>query len=458
VSKDGESAKPSRAEYHRRRRAAMSEEEKLQQRELNKKRMRHKRGSSEPFWKQYPEGLEALTDNQRLAAILLLETPEDMSLAGALTPGFRDIRRQFRPDENGELRFATKGTRAAKAMTSIAVADVINPPPCDKTIERLPLSAAAVKNRRRAFVAYHEKRFLRDQQSKSSRSDIVGRGGAPSDAESESGGDSAAAAGGRSWIETLQSRVEKRDRATALRRAKYGETLTDEQKRADKVRKRGSRRRVAEGKIPPRFVAIDAEGLNVGEPFEVVPDDPKIDYGLEYDPAPSESKLMAQNHATFLWGAGDAADRRLWLGDPDKRALTGIEILEWLTSLPKAFGESAIFVMFAANYDWTQIIRHGSPEKQWELWKGIPWPKYLRQFEWPSHDDYKDEKSNPNRYVLWGGYALSLLPGKQFRIAKLRDRNHPWDRKGKWDFASKPITIFDAFGFFQMKFTEAVRR
>ena len=122
----------------------------------------------------------------------------------------------------------------------------------------------------------------------------------------------------------------------------------------------------------------------------------------------------------------------------------------------RSFWRNAIFVMFAASYDWTQIIRHMPPHKQWELWKGIPWPKHLSDDEWPLPDDYKDEKSNPIRYVLWGKYALSLLPGKRFRIGRLRDPNRHRDAKGQWDFASKPITIYDSFGFFQMKFTEAV--
>jgi hypothetical protein len=260
----------------------------------------------------------------------------------------------------------------------------------------------------------------------------------------------------RSWTEELRLRIEERDRAANDRRARSQASRTHEQRQAENARKRQTRKRRAASKLPGPFVAIDAEGMDIGDPFEVVPDDPKLDYGLGYDPASAAGRLMAQDHATFLWGAGDASGRPLWLGEESKRPLTAGEVLHWLTSLPMAYGQDAIFVMFAASYDWTQIIRHMPPEKQWEIWKGMPWPRYLRGGEWPAPDDYKDQNSFPNRYVLWGEYALSLLPGKRLKIGKLRDRNHPKDAKRKWDFIAKPITIFDAFGFFQMKFTEAV--
>ena len=105
----------------------------------------------------------------------------------------------------------------------------------------------------------------------------------------------------RAWTGELRKHVEERERATNVRRARSQENRTNEQRQADKARKRQTRKRRTESELPGPFVAVDAEGVDIGEPFEVIPGDPKLDFGLAYDPASADAKLMAQDHATFLW-------------------------------------------------------------------------------------------------------------------------------------------------------------
>ena len=84
------------------------------------------------------------------------------------------------------------------------------------------------------------------------------------------------------------------------------------------------------------FVAIDSEGMNY-------PGNDVVYNGVVYP-----------DHRTFLWGAagviritepsaenphGEFWDLPLhWLGHDDKRPLTLVEILDWLTALPEEYG------------------------------------------------------------------------------------------------------------------------
>jgi hypothetical protein len=124
--------------------------------------------------------------------------------------------------------------------------------------------------------------------------------------------------------------------------------------------------------------------------------------------------------------------------------LTAKAICTWLVSLPQKF-PNAIFVMFAASYDWTQIFRDMPYEKAWELWNGLPWEE---------HTTPTGLRSNPRRLVLWGGFGLRFYPGKYLEIAKFRDPEKIKNDKGKFDFESQ-IKIYDTFGFFQSSFLKA---
>jgi hypothetical protein len=102
------------------------------------------------------------------------------------------------------------------------------------------------------------------------------------------------------------------------------------------------------------FVAIDSEGMNyLGNDV--------IYNGVVYS-----------DHRTFLWGAagvirttepvtrnphGEFCDLPLnWLGHDDKRPLTLVEILDWLTGLPEQYGP-ATFISYGFNYDVTMILQ-----------------------------------------------------------------------------------------------------
>ena len=194
------------------------------------------------------------------------------------------------------------------------------------------------------------------------------------------------------------------------------------------------------------FVAIDAEGMDIGSSLEVkVAEQSSLDLGLPENPS-KEHGLTAQDHRTFLWGAsGDGGDVH-WLGGNDKTPLAAKSILEWLVSLPKKF-PGAIFVMFAAGYDWTQIFRDMDYENAWELWNGLPWSE---------HDNPTGMRPNRRRVVLWREFGLRLYPGKYLEVGKFKDPNQIRDSKGNFNFESK-IKIFDTFGFFQSSFLKAAR-
>ncbi len=94
------------------------------------------------------------------------------------------------------------------------------------------------------------------------------------------------------------------------------------------------------------FVAVDSEGINIGEPTIR---------------GKGENKKIIQKQRSILWmagGAGGFEDR--FLADPN--TLDRERIWEWLTSLPRFFsGPNAddaapIFVGFGFNYDVGQLV------------------------------------------------------------------------------------------------------
>ena len=94
--------------------------------------------------------------------MLLMETPRDTCLEGSLTVGLAEIVGKIAPDESGAKQRATKGTRVSKVAPPPSVGDVIIPTASIETIERLSLSAEAVKNRYNAAIAHFEKQVLRE--------------------------------------------------------------------------------------------------------------------------------------------------------------------------------------------------------------------------------------------------------------------------------------------------------
>ncbi|MGH7978406.1 MAG: hypothetical protein ACREE6_03465 [Limisphaerales bacterium] len=250
----------------------------------------------------------------------------------------------------------------------------------------------------------------------------------------------------RAYGDELRSNLQARRKDNARKQARYRAKNLEEVRDAEKIRtvRRRAVEKAAREQAP--FIAIDAEGCDIGEPQLIAPSDTEqfLDLGLPERSA-DERALKIQNHRTFLWGASGEDGLVDWLG-VGKAALSGRQICAWLVSLRKKF-PGAIFVMFAAGYDWTQIFRDLDYEKAWELWNALPWSE---------HDQPTGQIPNRQRFVLWHEFALRLYPGKYVEIAQLRDRNTIRDKKGKLDFVSR-IKLFDTFGFFQSSFLKAAK-
>ena len=178
------------------------------------------------------------------------------------------------------------------------------------------------------------------------------------------------------------------------------------------------------------FVSIDSEGQGY-------PDADIIYDGVRYP-----------RHDTYLWGAApDDGRPPSWLmaaetSGLDKRPLDAVQILDWLLRLPEQFGP-AVWVMFSAGYDISQILKHLPFEKAWEIEK---------------HETYSDKKGERQRIrhspVLWKGYAISYVKGKSFDVWRLADPEKPY--LGKKLHTTAHIRIYDVFGFFQSSFSAVV--
>ena len=245
------------------------------------------------------------------------------------------------------------------------------------------------------------------------------------------------------WRQSLQE--ERKD--NAARQARHRVKNPEQVREAEKCRtaKRRAAEKAAREQAP--FIAIDAEGCDIGQPFEFGAEDASqaLDLGLP-ERSSKAGTLSCQDHRTFLWGACGDGGNPVWLDEQDKRSLSSTAICNWLVSLSAKFPH-AIFVMFAAGYDWTQIFRDMSYEKAWELWNGLPWSE---------RDTPTGMKPNRRRVVFWHEFGLRLYPGKYLEILKFRDPNNIKSAKGEFDFESK-IKIYDTFGFFQSSFLKAAR-
>jgi hypothetical protein len=193
-----------------------------------------------------------------------------------------------------------------------------------------------------------------------------------------------------------------------------------------------------------QFVAIDSEGLNRGAPFK-------------------KDDATMQDQRTCLWMAGGVD------GIPNaelvniETGLSSNEILEFLASLPRLFYNrinqykghtpyKAKFVSFGFSYDNAQIVKDFPYEKLWELQNGKPYSQR------DNHNFIGDLRAYP---VLYGNYAIYIIPRKMTTIFRLRDPAKPFkdkpgkDRKRELNYSDQ-ITIYDAHGFFQQRLTSAI--
>jgi hypothetical protein len=193
------------------------------------------------------------------------------------------------------------------------------------------------------------------------------------------------------------------------------------------------------------FIAIDSEGVNVGEP---------IIRGK------GAKQKTIQRQRTVLWMAGGAEGfQDQILADP--ATLDRERIWQWLLTLPRQFaGKNAddkapIFVGFGFNYDVGQLIVGMPYKKAWELNRGVPWDK---------RDD-PDYPESRRRWVLVGDYAISHIPHKSVVLGKLRNPAKPivWKvnkktgERTKHVDISERIEIYDTRGFFQSNLITAIK-
>jgi hypothetical protein len=189
------------------------------------------------------------------------------------------------------------------------------------------------------------------------------------------------------------------------------------------------------------FVAIDSEGMNY-------PGNDVIYNGVAYS-----------DHRTFLWGAagvvrltepttknphGEFFDLPLhWLGHDDKRPLTLVEILDWLTGLPEQYGP-ATFISYGFNYDVTMILQAVAGY--------MPNLAYRKVYEICKKERFGSRGAiKVKGHVFVGDYAIDWVKGKRLVIKKFRDPNNP-----KAGFIRR-ITVYDVFGFYQSSFLKVVK-
>ena len=194
------------------------------------------------------------------------------------------------------------------------------------------------------------------------------------------------------------------------------------------------------------FISIDSEGMNYSG-------NDIIYNGVNYS-----------DHKTFLWGAsgvqriaeptnahphGEFGDQPLhWLGHDDKRALTCVEILDWLIGLPEKYGD-ANFISFGFNYDVTMILQ--------ALTDYMPKRAYQKVYEICKKQRLGLSPSKPSSpdikvkgHVFVGDYTIDWIKGKRLVIKKFRDPDHP-----AGGFIHR-IVIYDVFGFYQFGFVKVM--
>ena len=189
------------------------------------------------------------------------------------------------------------------------------------------------------------------------------------------------------------------------------------------------------------FVAIDSEGMNYAGN--------DVAYnGVGYP-----------DHRTFLWGAagvmritepsaknphGEFWDLPLhWLGHDDKRGLTLVEILDWLTDLPEKYG-AVNFISFGFNYDVTMILQAVADY--------MPRLAYRKVYEICKKERLGSSGAiKVKGHVFVGDYAIDWMKGKRLVVKKFRDPSNP-----KAGFIRR-VTVYDVFGFYQSSFVKVMK-
>jgi hypothetical protein len=280
------------------------------------------------------------------------------------------------------------------------------------------------------------------------------------------------------------------------------------EKAASASRKSRAKKKQAREALGPRsFVAIDSEGFDTSRYFSRAHVRTGIEAGLfgetpEAEKGPIErdrewylnahsdpqhpnarNKTFAgdiyREHKTFLWGAGDD-EKCEWLcrsvdGAP-KTALESEEILDWIVGLKKKFSHH-IFVSYAFSYDATQILADLDCKTAVELQREER--RTCSDEEWEAMSEEERERHIEDvKTVFRRGFAISYRKGKMFKVGKLRNPNEPYkftpckntqkaaffeergmpalDRAIDYAPGGEPVTINDAFGFFQSSFVDAL--
>ncbi len=248
--------------------------------------------------------------------------------------------------------------------------------------------------------------------------------------------------------------------------AKELQKLARAEKREAYDKARGNRpsgRRLNDRPQGGMVVAVDSEGMFVGEPFVLK--------AGRWKAAVSEDEALRRiangesvyhRQRTCLWMAGGVEgfeDDILY----DPQGLRSERIFEFLVSRPRKFASpdprarQPVFVGFGLSYDIAQILADLPNDpgnmKLWEIRKGKPWEK---------RDD-PTWRANYEGWHLWRSWAVAVLPGKKIKICKLRDPNRPFkyrlrkngetERTVDW---VERIVIYDVFGFYQRTLVEAI--
>ena len=132
------------------------------------------------------------------------------------------------------------------------------------------------------------------------------------------------------------------------------------------------------------FIALDAEGMDIGAQFRLGKDGARIYYPDDDTARADKANGKYQDHRTVLWMAGGAD------GIPNKTMVKldgfkSAEIMSYLCDLPQHFDNAIkqysgmatnaqpIFISFGFGYDVGQIVKDMPFEKRWELNGGKAW-------------------------------------------------------------------------------------
>ena len=216
------------------------------------------------------------------------------------------------------------------------------------------------------------------------------------------------------------------NKAYAPRRAEINKAYAPRRAEIDKARgPRPSGRRINNRPAGGMIVAVDLEGVNLGAPFI-------LDYtGFKTRISLSKSEIMKwveagetvyRDQRACMAMVGGVEDKgykdqiRCW---PD--GASSENLMEFLLEQPRNFaskdpkGMRPRFIGFGFEYDEAQILKDLPYDKLWEIQKGIRW----------KDRDNPNARSRRGQWTLWRDNAVSVIPGKSIKLARLRDRCDP---------------------------------